>query len=282
MKTRIHSPRAEVTIGDDRTVLIGERINPSGRKKLAEAIQRGAFDVIRKEARDQVEAGADILDVNVGEGGMDEVELLPEVLRAVMGEVPVPLCIDSGNPRALEAALKAYGGKALVNSVNGKEASLDTVLPLVKAFGAAVIALPLDEKGIPKEAEARFRIAERIVERCSRAGIPLEDVIVDCLALSVGVDTGAGLVALETIEAIRRAFGVNITVGASNISYGLPERGIINRAFLALALQAGVTCPVVNAAKVRAAVLATDLLLGRDAHALRYIRTYRSKRDLFL
>jgi 5-methyltetrahydrofolate--homocysteine methyltransferase len=271
----------EIIISEKRTILIGERINPSGRRKLLEAFQRGDLEVVKKEAREQVSAGADMLDVNVGEGGVDEAELLPEVMKLVMEEVPVPLCIDSGNPKAIEKAINTYKGKPLVNSVNGKSHSMDIVLPLVKQYGAAVIALPMDEKGIPKEAEGRLRVTEKIINRCSSLGIPMEDIIVDCLALTVGVDFRAGLVALETIERVKKNFGLNMTLGASNISFGLPGRDVINLAFLSLAIAAGVTCPVVNVAKVKPHIMATDLVLGRDSYATRYIRYYRDNKTLF-
>lgn len=279
METRISSKTNEVIIsGDKKTVFIGERINPTGKKKLANALISGDLELVRIEAKEQVLAGADVLDINVGAGGVNEAKLLPEVVKLVMSEVDVPLCIDSGDPEALEAALKVYEGKPLVNSVNGEERSLEKVLPLVKEFGAAVIALPMDENGIPKDAETRLRIADRIVERCDKIGIPLEDVVFDGLALSLGVDSGAGLITLETIRRIKEKYGVNITLGASNISYSLPCREIINGVFLGIAIAAGVTCPVVDVAKVRASVMAADLIMGRDRHALQYIRYCRQQK----
>lgn len=228
-------------------------------------------------AKAQVEAGADILDVNVGTQGVDEVTLLPLAVQKVMETVDVPLCIDSDNPEALKAALKVYRGKAIVNSVNGQEERLATVLPLVKEYGAAVMGLTMDDKGIPAEADKRLAIAGLILERAKAVGIPPEDVIFDPLALTVGADSKAGLVTLETAKRIRDQYGVNQTLGASNISFGLPERDVINWAFLTMVIQAGVTCPVVNAEKVRAAILATDLLLGRDDYATRNIRAYRKR-----
>lgn len=281
METKLSSSAKEIIVSDKQTVFIGERINPSGRKKLSEALQKGELDLVRQEAREQVAAGADILDVNVGEGGVDEVKLLPEVVKLVMEEVPVPLCLDSGNPKAIEEALKVYRGKPLVNSVNGKEHSLESILPLVREYAAAVIVLPLDEKGIPKDAERRLKITEKVIDRCTRHHIPIEDIIVDCLALSVGVDSKACLVTLETIRRVRELFGVNLTLGASNISFGLPGRDVINLAFLTLAVAAGVTCPVVNVSKVRPHIMATDLILGRDSYASRYIRYYRENKAQF-
>ena len=281
METRVASASKEVLISDERpTVLIGERINPTGKKKLAAALQAGELDLVRQEAVGQVQAGADILDVNVGLAGLDEVALLPQAVRMVMETVDVPLCLDSHDPKALAAALKIYRGKPIINSVNGQEASLNEVLPLVKEYGAAVIGLTMDDQGIPQDVERRVAIARRIVERATALGIPREDVIMDCLALSVGTDGQAARVTLETVRRVKAELGVNQTLGASNISFGLPDRDILNGSFLALAIAAGVTCPTVDVAKVRPDVLATDLLLGRDEYARRYIRAFRQRQAL--
>lgn len=283
METRLASSNRELVISADKqTTLIGERINPTGKKKLAEALQKGEYDeIVRREAKEQVAAGADILDVNVGAGGVDEIALLPEVVKTVMDEVDVPLCIDSGNPHAIEAALKVNKGKPLINSVKGEEQSLQTVLPLAKEYGAAVIALPLDQNGIPNNADERLKIVDRIVERCVKTGIPLEDIVIDCLAMSVGVDYNAGLVTLETIRRVKEYYGLNITLGASNISFSLPGREAVNDAFLSIAIAAGVTCPVVNVAKSRKCILTSDLIMGRDKFALRYIKYYRQNKEQF-
>lgn len=276
METRISSKTKEVVISrNQRTVLIGERINPTGKKKMADALVNGNLELVIREAQEQVRAGADVLDVNVGAGGVDEVKLLPQVVKLVMNVVDVPLCIDSGNPEALEAALKVYQGKPLINSVNGEETSLAKVLPLVKNYGAAVIVLPMNEKGIPRDVETRLRISDRIVERCAGVGIPLEDLIFDGLTLSLGVDSMAGLATLATIERLVEKYGVNITLGASNISFSLPARDVINEVFLGIAITKGVTCPIVDVAKVRSSILATDLIRGQDPHALCFIRNYR-------
>jgi 5-methyltetrahydrofolate--homocysteine methyltransferase len=278
METRISSAKREVVIGDQRpTVLIGERINPSGKKRLAAALQAGDLELVRQEARAQVQAGADILDVNVGLAGLDEAALLPQAVRAVMEAVDAPLCLDSHAPKALAAALKVYRGKPIINSVNGQEAALNEVLPLVKDYSAAVIGLTMDDEGIPQTAERRVAIAHRIVERAVALGIPREDIIMDCLALSVGTDAQAACITLETVRRVKDELGVNQTLGASNISFGLPDRDVLNGSFLALAIAAGVTCPTVDVARVRAAVLATDLLLGRDEYARRYIRAFRQR-----
>jgi 5-methyltetrahydrofolate--homocysteine methyltransferase len=278
MPTLVTSAQKQVTIGLDRpTVLIGERINPTGKPKLSAALLAGDLEVIRQLAISQVEDGADILDVNVGASGVDEVSLLPRAVEVVMEAVDVPLCIDSDNPAALAAALQVYRGKPIVNSVNGQQRRLEAVLPLVKQYGAAVIGLTMDDEGIPTDAERRVQIARKIIQRAESLGIPREDVIVDTLALTVGADSRTGLVTLAAVRGVRDELGVNQTVGASNISFGLPERDLINWAFLALAIEHGVTCPVVHVSKVRAAILATDLLLGRDEYAMRYIRAYRQR-----
>jgi len=276
MKTGVSGVSKEVWITDrGPTVLIGERINPSGRKKLAEALRNGDFDLIVNEAVGQVEAGADILDVNVACPGVDEIAVLPKVLEKVMASVDVPLCIDFNHPGALREALKVYKGKPIVNSVTGEENSLNEILPLVKEFGAAVIGLTIDETGIPKESNHRVSIARKILERAGSFGIQAEDVIIDCLALTVGADTHAGLVTLDAVRKVNTELGVNQTLGASNISFGLPERHLINHTFLALAVSSGVTCPTVDVAKVRPAILSIDLLLGRDRFAQRYLRSFR-------
>jgi 5-methyltetrahydrofolate--homocysteine methyltransferase len=283
METVLRSARKTVVISPDRpTVLIGERINPTGKKRLAAALAEGNLDIVRQEAEAQVDAGADVLDVNVGAAGVDEVDLLPKAVRLVAETVDVPLCIDSANPAALRAALGLYrelapNGKPLVNSVNGEPASLDRVLPLVAEFGAAVIGLAMDEQGIPPTAEGRLAVARRIVERAEAMGIPRQDVVIDCLALTVGADSRAGLVTLDAIRMVREELGVNMTLGASNISFGLPERETINGVFLAMAILRGVNCPIVDAAKVRPAILATDLILGRDDYAMRYLKDYKKR-----
>lgn len=281
METRISSATKEVVISPSRpTVLIGERINPAGKKRLQEALRSGDLDLVREEAVTQVQAGADVLDVCVGTFGVDEVKLLPEAVKVVMDAVDVPLCIDSANPKALEAALKVYKGKALVNSVTGEERSLREVLPLVKDYGAAVIGLVQDDEGIPKDADRRIAVARKIVERAEAMGIDRSDIVIDCLASSVGADTSAGLAVLEAIRRIREELGVNVTLGASNISFGLPDRGLLNRTFISMAIAFGATCLIVDVAQVRAAAVAADLILGRDPRARRYISLYRERQTL--
>ncbi len=277
--TSVRSASQEILIGDNGpTVLIGERINPTGKKKLATALKAGDIDVVRIEALSQVKAGADILDVNVVTSGVDEIYLLPKVIEAIMETTQVPLSIDINNPRALEAALKVYDGKPIVNSVTGEDESLNTILPLVKKYETAVIGLTLDKNGIPKEPEKRLDIANKIIEKAGSFGIPREDILIDCLALTVGADSRAALGTIQAIREVREQLGVNQTLGASNISFGLPDRQVINHAFLALAIQAGVTCPTVDVAKVRTTILAIDLLLGRDRFAQRYIKDYNQRK----
>lgn len=276
--TTLASATKKVLISRDRpTVLIGERINPSGRKRLAAALLAGDMSIVESGVRAQVAAGADVIDINVGAAGVDEVRILPLAVQTAMAAADIPLSIDTTNPAALQAALSVYQGKALVNSVNGEERSLEQVLPLVKEHGAAVIGLTMDGEGIPKEPQQRLKIAARIVERAEALGIPRQDVIIDCLALTVGADQQAARVTLEAIELVARELGVNQSLGVSNVSFGLPERETINLAFLAMAILSGVTCPIVDVARVRPSVLAVDLLLGRDAYAMRYIKAYRQR-----
>jgi 5-methyltetrahydrofolate--homocysteine methyltransferase len=278
METRVSSAKKEVIIGDNQpTVLIGERINPTGKKKLAEALKAGDLEIVRKEALAQTQAGADIIDVNVGVFGIDEAALLPKAVQAVMETVDTPLCLDSSNPDALEAALKVYKGKPLVNSVTGEEHSLKRVLPLIKKYGAAVIGLVQDDDGIPKDAEGRLRVTHKIVERAEAAGIPRKDLVIDCLAFAVGAEPASGAAVMEAIRRIKAELGVNMTMGASNVSFGLPNRELLNNAFVVMATAAGATCLIVDAAKVRSIILAADLVLGRDKRARRYIEAYRQR-----
>lgn len=283
METRVSSASRTAVISPAHpTVLIGERINPTGRRKLAAALQEGDLEPVRRAALAQMEAGADILDVNVGADGVDEVAVLPQAVRLVMETVDAPVCIDSTDPEALRVALEMHRrlapeAKPIVNSVNGEERSLSRILPLIKEYGAAVIGLTMDERGIPTEPGQRLAIARKIMERAASLGISREEVIIDPLSLSVGTDQQAAVTTLEAVRLVRAELGLNMTLGASNVSFGLPERGIINSTFLTMAITAGVTCPIVDAAKVRFLVLTVDLLLGRDEYALRYIKAYRER-----
>jgi 5-methyltetrahydrofolate--homocysteine methyltransferase len=280
LTTILSSANDSVQISRDQpTAIIGERINPTGRKKVLAALQAGDFDVVRRDAVDQVEAGAAVLDVNAGVPGADEPVLLVQALRAVMEVVDTPLCIDTANPKALAAALAAYPGKALVNSVNGEEKRLAAVLPLVKEHNAAVIGLCLDDDGIPDTPEKRLAVAAKIIERAGKLGIPAENVVIDPLTLTLGSDHLAGRMVLDTVALVVKEFGVNMTIGASNVSFGLPDRTLLNAAFIAMAIHAGVTCPITNplATEVNTAVLAADLAMGRDEYSARWIKAFRRR-----
>jgi 5-methyltetrahydrofolate--homocysteine methyltransferase len=281
MKTVVKSETREVVLSTDGPVImIGEKINPTGRKRLAQALQGMELGYIRQLAVQQADAGADLLDVNVGVPGLDDITVLPGVVEAVAQVVDLPLCIDTANPEALAAALPVAPGKPLVNSVNGEESSLKSVLPLVKERGAAIIGLTMDEDGIPSDPETRAAIAEKIVERAVQMGMPAEDVVIDPLVLTVGADANAGAVTLRTIELVRERLGVNVNLGATNVSFGLPERPTLNQAFLALAIKAGATCMITDPARLGLAVRATELLLGRDEYAGRYISLFRTQQAL--
>ena len=281
MHTILKSNTKEVTIGIDKPfVMIGEKINPTGRKKLAAALTEGNLDYVRELALNQIAWGADVLDINVGVPGLDEVAMVKKVVEVVTSVTDVPLCIDSGNPDVLAAGLKAAPGKPLINSVSGEEKRLATVLPLAKERGAALIGLTMDDKGIPATAEERCAVAEKILNRAAQLGIPAEDIIIDPLVLTVGSDSKAALVTLQTIELVRRNFGVNVNLGASNVSFGLPDRPTVNAAFLTIAIQAGATCSITDPAKLGQTVRAADLLLGRDPNSMRYLKYFRAAEKL--
>jgi 5-methyltetrahydrofolate--homocysteine methyltransferase len=276
METSIRSSSKEVIIGPEHpTAIVGERINPTGKRRLAQSLVAKDMSRVRRLAVSQVENGAAILDVNVGAAGVNEVELLPVAVKAVVEVTDVPLCLDSANPEALRAALQVYEGKALINSVNGEAASLERVLPLVKEFGAAVIGLAMDGSGIPGDSASRIAVATRILERAESMGIPREDVLIDCLALSICTDPDAARVTLGAIRGVRESLGLNMTLGASNISFGLPDREAINGAFLSMAMACGVNAPIVNPRGSLGSVLIADMLLGRDEFGLNYVRYYR-------
>jgi len=280
VETIVSSAARRVTIGHSRPlVIIGERINPTGRKRLAEALEEENLDIVRSEALDQVDKGAHILDVNVGVSGIDEPGMLKKAVLAVQEVTDVPLCIDSALPEALAAGLAVCKGKPLVNSVNGEMHKLEQVLPLVKEYDAAVIGLTMDDRGIPKTAEERLHIARRIVESAEKIGIPREDVIIDPLAMAISADDQAGLETLRALQLIRDELGVNQTLGLSNISFGLPERASINALFLAMAVQSGLTCPIVDPTvwEMRRSVLLADMLLGRDPFCMTYLTTARRR-----
>ena len=277
MQTLVCGKSKQIKIDSEGVfTIIGEKINPTGRKKLAAALAEGNLDYVKELATNQVNAGADILDVNVGVPGLDEVTLLPQVVKMLAEAFDIPFCLDSPNPQALAKALAITPGKPLVNSVNGKPESLQAILPLVRERGASVIGLTMDEAGIPKDADGRVKVAGKILEAAAKYGIPAEDVIIDPLVLTVGAESQAGTVTLRTIEQVRKEFEVNINVGASNVSFGLPERDTINAAFLALTIGAGATCAITDPIKFTRVLRAVDLLRGKDAYAVRYVKYCRA------
>ena len=258
--------------------IIGERINPTGKKLFKKALQENNIDYILNQALSQVEAGAEILDVNVGLPEIDEKEMMVKVLKAIQGVCDAPLQVDSTKPDVLEAALRAYNGRPIVNSVNGEEKSLSTVLPLVKKYGATVVGLTLDENGIPKTAEERFQIAKRIVERAEALGIPREDVFIDCLTLTVSAEQAACKETLEGLHRVKTELGCKTALGVSNISFGLPSRELVNSTFLTMALEEGLDLPIINpnVDSMTGAVRAFRVLRGIDENSLDYISSYQN------
>lgn len=279
VQTTISSATRSITFGKGLpTVIIGERINPSCRRKFGQSLLAGDLTLVVEEAVRQVEAGAEALDVNVGYAGVDEISLLPEAVKAVAGAVDVPLVIDSSFPEALEAALEVYKGKPLINSVTGEEKSMERILPLVARYKAAVIGLCMDDSGCPTGLAERVAIAEKILQRAAAYGIPKEDVVIDCLTMTVSTDHQAAKVTLDTVTRVSEGLGVNVVLGASNVSHGLPDRRVINHAFYALAVAAGATALIVDPVSpgVRRIIRAADLLLGRDEWAMNYIHDFRT------
>lgn len=281
MRTILKGRLSEVVIDTNGpVVIIGECINPTRRKKLVSTLQEGNFEYVLELAANQINAMADVLDVNVGFPGVDDVKLLPETVLAILEKFDIPICIDSPNPKAIEAALKVAGGKCLINSVNGEEKSLMTLIPIAKEYGAAIIGLTMDDDGITHDPEKRLAIADKILNRAVSAGIKAEDVIIDPLAMAISADPQACLVTLETIRLVHQKLGLNITMGASNISFGLPNREVLNAAFMTLAILNGLTCPIANPEKIASTVRATDLILGRDDYAMRFVENFQSGEKL--
>ena len=281
METILESPARRVTIGAGHPfVMIGERINPTGRKSLSDELKAGDLGRVAADALAQVEAGAPVLDVNAGVPGVDEADLLVRIVTLVAELVDVPLSIDSSTDAALEAALGAYDGKALVNSVTGEEDKLERILPVVKRHGAAVIGLASDERGPLPDPNERLAIARKILERAADHGIPAEDVVVDPMAMAVGADPDSGAVVLETMRMIRNELEVNLTCGASNVSFGMPGRAEITATFLAMGRMHGLTCAIVNplSREIRVAALAGDVLLGTDRYAAAWLKAMRAER----
>jgi len=277
MQTTLKGTNREVIIDTEGpVVIIGESINPTRRKKLVETLSNHDFDFAIQLGKSQVEAGADVLDINVGFPGVDDERLLPATVQAIQAEIEVPLCLDSPNPAALEAALKVTRGKALINSVNGEEKALAAVLPLAKEYDAAVIGLVMDDDGITHDPEKRLKIAEKILERATGMGIKEENVVIDPLAMAVSADPMACMVTLETIRLVHEKLGLNITQGASNMSFGLPGREHLNNAHMALSIWNGLTCPIANPNKITAFVRAVDLVRNRDDFAMRFVEHMQS------
>jgi 5-methyltetrahydrofolate--homocysteine methyltransferase len=276
--TVVSSATREVVIGFERPfVLIGERINPTGRKVLAAQMKEGDFSQVEADAIAQVSAGARMLDVNAGIPLADEPALLAQAVELVQRLTDVPLSIDSSIVAALEAGLAVYQGKALVNSVTGEEERLELVLPLVARHGAAVVAITNDETGISEDPDVRFEVARKIVGRAADHGIPSSDVVVDPLVMPIGAMSGAGRQVFHLVRRLRDELGVNTTCGASNVSFGLPNRVGINGAFLAMAIGAGLTSAITNPLEpeIRQSIMAADVLTGNDLNCAAWIKEYR-------
>jgi 5-methyltetrahydrofolate--homocysteine methyltransferase len=278
METILRSPTREVRIGPARPfVIIGERINPTNRARLAAEMAAGDFSRVRAEAVAQVQAGAHVLDVNAGIPLADEPAILAEAIRVIQAAVDVPLCIDSSIIKALEAGLAAYRGKPLVNSVTGESDRLEIVLPLVKKYGAAVIGVANDEGGISEDPQVRFAVAQKIVARAEAFGIPREDVMIDPLAMPIGAVASAGVSLFALVRRLREELGVNTVCGASNVSFGLPDRVTLNGAFLTMAIAAGMTCAITNPVEesLRKLILAADVMMAHDDNCAAWLAAQR-------
>jgi 5-methyltetrahydrofolate--homocysteine methyltransferase len=266
---------------DDLTVIIGERINPTGRKKLGDELREGKLEMALHDAAVQAEAGADYIDVNAGAPGVDEIEILPRLVKAVAEETGLPVCIDSADPAALASALEEYGQpEAMINSVTADQESMDAILPLVSESGCYVIAMTKDKSGIPATVGQRVDLAERILDRATSLGIPNHRVLVDCLTMPAATDSESTKVTLSSIQAISSKLGCPIVLGASNISFGMPERPLINSAFLAMAIEAGLRAAIVNPLEpgLVLSIRAADFLLARDKMGRAYLKYYRSRK----
>ena len=280
MHTVVQSASKTVTIGHDQPfVIIGERINPTGRKKFQELLRAGDLSTIAIDVESQIKGGADMLDVNMGVPLTDEPALLSKAIKMIQGMTDMPICIDSSVIEALQAGLEAYEGKALVNSMTGEDDRMDLILPLIKKHNAAIIALPNDEIGIPATAAERIVITEKIIRAVEKHGISLDNLVIDPLAMTVGADPDAVKITLETIHLIREKWGLNMTLGASNISFGLPNRHALNAAFLPAAMSHGLTCADMDGRTPsnNEAVRAADLLLGMDQWGGNWISRFRAQ-----
>lgn len=279
LQTTVEGAGEPITI--DRTAqvrLIGERINPRPDSDLAEELTAGNLGLVRELAEEQVENGADLIDINVDTDGVDKAEMLPKAVEAVGETVDVPIVIDTNyeDADALRDALEVCPGKPVINSVNGEEESLETILPIVAEYETAVIGLTMDDDGIPDDVDTRFEIAETLLERADEQDIPKEDVIIDPAALPLSTNSEAGRVTLDTMERIRDELGNNMTLGLSNISFELPQRDLINNTYLAMAIRAGLSVPIVHTESVIETTLVADLSMGRDDFAKRFLGYYRS------
>ena len=281
MDTVLASRTRELVIGAESPFcIIGERINPTGRKIFQEQLRRGDLSRIEIDVAQQVAGGAMVLDVNMGAPLADETDLMVKAIRLIQGACDLPLCLDSSIIEVLEAGLGTYQGKALVNSITAEDERMDAILPLVKRHGAAVIALPNDEEEIPAEPARRVELARKIIDVATgKYGIPIEDIVIDPLAMPIGADTSLVLTTLETISLLRDEFGVNTTLGASNVSFGMPDRASIGSAFLPMAIKAGLTSAIIDARSPQLvrSVKAADLLLNRDAWGASWIAAHRAQ-----
>lgn len=281
MHTIVSSGDKTLTIGSDQPFcIIGERINPTGRKAFQEQLRAGDLSAVEKDVADQIAGGAMMLDVNMGAPLVDEAALLADSVRLIQRLTDVPLCIDSSIVEALEAGLAAYEGKALVNSVTAEDERMEMILPLVKKYGAAVIALPNDDKEIPEDPQRRFELTEYVVDKATGTyGIPIEDIVIDPLAMPIGADSQMVVRTLETIHLIADRIGVNMTLGASNVSFGMPDRHTLNSVFLPLAMGAGLTSAIMDARtpSIVTAVKAGDLMLGNDEWGVAWISAHRAR-----
>jgi len=281
MHTVLSSPAREVIVGDDQPFcIIGERINPTGRKAFQQQLRNGDLSSVEVDVARQIAGGAMVLDVNMGAPLVDEADLLARSVRLVQSICDLPICIDSSVIEALEAGLAAYEGKALVNSVTAEDERLDAILPIVKRHGAAIIALPNDEEEIPEDPRRRLELVGKIVDVAhGKYEIPLADIVIDPLAMPVGADTTLVAKTLETISLIKEQYGLNTTLGASNVSFGMPDRHALGAAFLPMAMTAGLTSAIMDARseQIVSSVKAADLLLGRDDWGAQWISIHRAR-----
>ena len=277
-KTVVSSATKEVVIGFDQPfVMIGERINPTGRKLLSEEMSKGDFSRVEQDTLAQVAAGAHMLDVNAGIPLADEPKILADTIKLVQSLTDVPLSIDSSIVAALQAGLEVYQGKALLNSVTGEEERLEAVLPLVKKYSCAVVAISNDETGISEDPDVRFAVAKKIVDRAKDYGIPSSDIVVDPLVMPIGALNSAGMQVIKLVRRLQEELKVNTTCGASNVSFGLPNRNGINAAFLAMGIASGLTSAITNPLheSVMQSVLGADVMMGNDPNCVRWIKRYR-------